>query len=339
MHILVTGGAGYIGSHTVVELLNHGHDVTVADNLVNSSSVSLDRIMQITGKRPAFIDIDVTNLAELKKVFAENSFDAVIHFAALKSVSESVSHPLRYYVNNVIGMLNVLESMEAHHVNRLIFSSSATVYGVPEQIPLLESSRVGVGITNPYGHTKVMCEQILTDYAKVNKDFKVTLLRYFNPAGAHESGLIGEDPNDIPNNLIPYISQVAVGRRSRLSVFGGDYETKDGTGVRDYIHVTDLARAHLQSFEHTPSDGAADVYNIGTGQGYSVLEIIQTFEKASGKKIPFEITDRRAGDIAVCYADPKKAMREIKWKAKKTLEQMCEDSWRWQSQNPTGYKS
>lgn len=337
MKFLVTGGTGYIGSHTIVELLAKGHEVVIVDNLINSSLVVLKKIEKITSKKPAFYKVDITTPV-LKNIFNDHQFDAVIHFAALKAVGESVNRPLKYYRNNITGLLNLMERMEETGVDRLIFSSSATVYGEPESVPITEDFPTGVGITNPYGQTKAIAEQIIRDYSKSRPGFKATLLRYFNPAGAHKSGLIGEDPNGIPNNLLPFVSQVAVGILDKVMVFGDDYKTKDGTGVRDYIHVTDLARGHLAALNHTPSAGNPDVYNLGTGTGYSVLEIIEAFEKASGKKIPYEIVDRRPGDVAECYADPSKATRELNWKAEKTLSEMCEDAWRWQSKNPNGYK-
>ncbi len=339
MKILVTGGTGYIGSHMVVELLENGHEPIIVDNLVNSSDAVLERIRAITGTKPAFINLDVCSLEKLKEVFREHAFEVVIHFSALKAVDESVKLPIRYYKNNLTGLLNVIECMEEFSVPKIIFSSSATVYGSPEEIPLSELSRTGGGITNPYGQTKLMCEQILTDCAKANPKLEVTLLRYFNPIGAHKSGLIGEDPNGPPNNLVPYVSQVAVGRRKVLSVYGNDYDTPDGTGVRDYIHVVDLVRGHLAALSHAPSPGSPDIYNLGTGVGYSVLEIIKAFERASGTHIPYKIAPRREGDIATCYSNPEKAAKELNWTTERTLVQMCEDAWRWQSQNPNGYSS
>lgn len=337
MKILVTGGTGYIGSHTTIELIQAGHEVVIVDNLSNSSEIVTERIQKITGTKPLFIKADVSDKEQLSKVFAAHQFTSVIHFAALKSVGESVARPLAYYHNNIDGLLAVLECMEEHKVNSIIFSSSATVYGDPEEVPLKETSRTGLGITNPYGQTKFMCEQILQDSVRANPKLNVTLLRYFNPVGAHESGLIGEDPNDIPNNLMPFISQVAVGKLPKLNVFGGDYPTKDGTGVRDYIHVVDLAKGHLAALEHSPKNGEAAVYNLGTGFGYSVLEIIKAFEAAANVEIPYEIVGRRPGDVAECYADATKANQELNWKTTKTLTQMCEDVWKWQSLNPNGY--
>lgn len=337
MNVLVTGGTGYIGSHTVVQLLEADHKVTIVDNLSNSSSSVIERVEQITGKKPEFIQCDVTDVQALTEVFQSHSYDSVIHFAALKAVGESVQNPLQYYYNNIVGLISVLRCMKKYNVSTIIFSSSATVYGEPEKIPLTEVSRVGTGITNPYGQTKFMCEQILKDAALADASLKVTLLRYFNPAGAHESGLIGEDPNDTPNNLMPFISQVAVDKLPKLKVFGNDYPTKDGTGVRDYIHVVDLAKGHLAALE-TPQKENVAIYNLGTGIGYSVLEIIEAFEAASGKKIPYEIAARRPGDIAECFADVSKAASELNWRAERNLSQMCADAWRWQQQNPDGYQ-
>lgn len=335
MKVLVTGGSGYIGSHSTVELLSAGHQVVIVDNLSNSSPEVLARIHEITGKQPIFVEADITDEQQLDKIFSGNTFDAVIHFAALKAVGESVNKSLLYYQNNISGMLNVLKCMERHSVRSLIFSSSATIYGDPEEVPLKETSRVGIGITNPYGHTKVMCEQILQDVAKNDPELSITLLRYFNPVGAHESGLIGEDPNGIPNNLLPYVAQVAVGKLPELRVFGNDYNTPDGTGVRDYIHVVDLAKGHLAAL--TKQQAGVSIYNLGTGTGYSVLEMIQAFEKASGTAIAYKVVDRRPGDIAACYSDPSKAFTELGWKAEKTLQDMCADAWRWQSKNPEGF--
>lgn len=337
MNILVTGGAGYIGSHTIVELLQEGHDVTVVDNLVNSSEESLKRVEKITGKSVDFHKVDLCDKPALEKVFASKKFDAVIHFAGLKAVGESVEKPLLYYRNNVVSTLTLCDVMQKQSVKKLIFSSSATVYGTPEKLPLKETSRVGAGITNPYGQTKFMIEQILRDVSTADPDWQITLLRYFNPIGAHESGLIGENPNGLPNNLPPYVAQVVVGKLDKVRVFGDDYDTPDGTGVRDYIHVVDLAKGHVAALNHlTPG---ADVYNLGTGHGVSVLEIIKAFEKAAGKEIPYEIAARRPGDIAACYADCDKANTELGWKTEKSLEQACTDAWRWQSANPGGYES
>lgn len=335
MNILVTGGAGYIGSHTLIELINAGHSAVVVDNLSNSSQESLRRVEQITGETIPFYSLDVRDGDGLEKVFNENSFDAVIHFAGLKSVGQSVLHPIEYYSNNIGSTLVLLQTMKKHDVKKLVFSSSATVYGDPSELPLKETSRVGVGITNPYGQTKFMIEQILRDLSISDNTIEITLLRYFNPVGAHKSGLIGEDPNDIPNNLLPYISQVAVGKLEKVGVFGNDYDTTDGTGVRDYIHVVDLAKGHVAALKHiTP--GVA-TYNLCTGRGVSVLELIAAFGKAAGKDIPYRIVPRRAGDIGSCYATAEKADKEIGWKAEKTIEEACKDSWRWQSNNPDGY--
>jgi UDP-glucose 4-epimerase len=335
MNILLTGGAGYIGSHTAIELLSAGHSVIIVDNLSNSNLEAVRRVEKITGKQIPFYQVDVCNETELEKIFEQNAIDGVIHFAGLKSVGESVAKPVEYYRNNIDSTLSLIEVMKKHGISKLVFSSSATVYGEPESLPLTEDSRVGVGITNPYGWTKYMNEIILTDISHANQDFEVTLLRYFNPVGAHESGLIGEDPSDIPNNLLPYVSQTAVGKREKVSVFGDDYDTVDGTGVRDYIHVVDLAKGHLAALNH--STPGVHTYNLATGSGTSVLELITAFSKAAGKEIPYQIVDRRPGDVAACYASAAKAEKELAWKAEKTIEQACEDSWRWQSQNPDGY--
>jgi UDP-glucose 4-epimerase len=337
MNILVTGGAGYIGSHTVIGLLSEGHDVTVVDNLVNSSEESLRRVGKITGKTVPFHQFDLCDKPQLDKLFDGNSFDAVIHFAGLKVVGESVAKPLEYYRNNIVSTLTLCEVMQQHGVKKLIFSSSATVYGTPDELPLKETSRVGAGITNPYGQTKFMIEQILRDLAIADPAWHITLLRYFNPIGAHESGLIGEDPNGLPNNLLPYVAQVAVGKLDKVRVFGDDYDTPDGTGVRDYIHVVDLAKGHVAALNHLAN--GTNTYNLGTGNGVSVLEIIEAFEKAAGKTIPYEIVARRPGDIAACYADCTKANQKLGWKTEKLLEDACRDAWRWQSHNPDGYKA
>lgn len=337
MNILLTGGAGYIGSHTAIELLDAGHSIIVVDNLSNSSREALNRVEKITGKQIPFYEIDVCDKDRLDEVFAQHTIDGVIHFAGLKSVGESVEKPAEYYRNNIDSTLSLVEVMQNHSVSKIVFSSSATVYGDPETLPLTEESRVGVGITNPYGWTKYMNEIILTDIAHANTGMEVTLLRYFNPVGAHESGLIGEDPSDIPNNLLPYVSQTAVGKREKVNVFGSDYDTVDGTGVRDYIHVVDLAKGHLAALDH--SKPGVNIYNLATGTGTSVLELIAAFSKAAGKDIPCEIVGRRPGDVAACYASAAKAEKEIGWRAEKTIEQACEDSWRWQSQNPNGYSA
>lgn len=334
--ILVTGGAGYIGSHTCVQLIEQGYEVLVVDNLINSSEESLRRVETITGRKVPFFNLDLCNREVLDAFFARQKIDAVIHFAGLKAVGESVRIPLRYYENNLVSTMNLLECMEKYKVYRLVFSSSATVYGNPETVPLREDCRTSA--TNPYGATKLFLERILTDVGNANQKFHITLLRYFNPVGAHKSGLIGEDPSGIPNNLFPYITQVAIGKLPKLSVFGGDYPTHDGTGVRDYIHVEDLAAGHLAALAHLDDKAGVNVYNLGTGVGYSVLDMVKAFEKVSGAKVPYEIVDRRAGDIATCYADASKAMKELDWKAERGLDEMCEDSWRWQTKNPNGYK-
>lgn len=337
MAILVTGGAGYIGSHTLVELLSDGQQVVVLDNLCNASKESLNRVAEITGKQPEFVKGDIRDAALLDKLFSEHSIDAVVHFAGLKAVGESVAQPLRYYDNNVNGTLVLVNAMQKAGVFKLVFSSSATVYGEPQQMPITEEFAVG-GTTNPYGTSKLMVEQMLQDVAKSDDRWSIALLRYFNPVGAHETGLIGEDPNGIPNNLLPYISQVAVGRLKALAVFGDDYPTPDGTGVRDYIHVVDLAVGHLKALARIAKHSGVSLYNLGTGQGYSVLEMVKAFEQASGKPVPFNISPRRSGDIAECWADASKAKQELDWQAERGLEQMMKDAWRWQSENPQGYK-
>ena len=342
MRILVTGGAGYIGSHTLAELLQAGHEAVCLDNLSNSSPVSLERVKRITGKTVPFCRGDIRDRAALERLFRENRFDCVIHFAGLKAVGESVAKPWAYYENNVGGTLVLTEVMAKHGCKKLVFSSSATVYGDPATVPITEDCPKG-RCTNPYGWTKWMQEQILTDLHTGDvkngdpEPWSVVLLRYFNPIGAHPSGLMGEDPNGIPNNLMPYITQVAVGKLEKLHVFGSDYDTSDGTGVRDYIHVTDLARGHVAALKALEEPGVR-VYNLGTGKGYSVLEIVRAFEAANGLKIPFVMDPRRPGDIAACWSDPGKAERELGWRAEKTLEDMCRDSWNWQKQNPNGYK-
>ena len=333
--ILVTGGAGYIGSHTLIELINNNFEVVVIDNLANSSRESLRRVEQITGHEIPFVEADVRDQSVLDDIFTTYSIDSVIHFAGLKAVGESVAKPLEYYDNNLVSTLALLEAMREHSVKQLVFSSSATVYGNPSELPLRETSTVGVGLTNPYGKTKYMIEQIIQDYCAADPAFEATILRYFNPIGAHQSGQIGEDPNGIPNNLLPYVAQVAVGKLQSVGVFGNDYDTPDGTGVRDYIHVVDLARGHVAALQHM-KDGA-NVYNLGTGSGTSVLEIIKAFSKACGRDLPYDIKPRRAGDIAACYADCSKAERELGWRAELSIEQACADSWRWQSQNPNGF--
>lgn len=338
MAILVTGGAGYIGSHTCVELLNEGYEVVVVDNLCNSSEKSLERVEQITGKKVTFYKADLLDKAALSKVFYKESIDSVIHFAGLKAVGESVSKPLEYYHNNITGTLVLCDVMREHGCKNIVFSSSATVYGDPAFIPITEECPKGQ-CTNPYGKTKSMLEQILSDLNVADPEWNVILLRYFNPIGAHKSGLIGEDPKGIPNNLVPYIAQVAVGKLEHLNVFGNDYDTPDGTGVRDYIHVVDLAIGHVRAIEKLKDKEGVSVYNLGTGNGYSVLDVVKAYEKACGKEIKYEIKPRRPGDIATCYADAAKAAKELHWKAERGIEEMCEDSWRWQSMNPDGYRS
>ncbi len=335
MNILLTGGAGYIGSHTAVELIGRGDEVIIVDDLSNSKIECLNRVEKITGVKPKFYQYDVADKALLTKVFGENKIDSVVHFAGFKAVGESVAKPLMYYKNNLNTTLTLLEVMHEHNVNSIIFSSSATVYGVPERVPLTEDMKTSC--TNPYGWTKLFIEQILKDAAHADPELSVVLLRYFNPIGAHESGLIGEDPEGIPNNLMPYIAQVAVGKLDHLNVFGNDYPTHDGTGVRDYIHVVDLAKGHAAAIDYSAKHKGVEIANLGTGIGYSVLDIVKAFEKANGVKVPYVIAPRRAGDVAECYADPKKALNDFGWKAEKTLEDMCRDSWRWQSNNPSGY--
>lgn len=336
MKILVTGGAGYIGSHTCVELLNENYDVVVLDNLSNSSEESLSRVQNITGKSLDFYKADLLNKKEITKVFQDHKIDAVIHFAGLKAVGESVAIPLKYFHNNITGTLNLLEVMNETSVKNIVFSSSATVYGDPASLPIKEDFPLSA--TNPYGRTKLMIEEILQDIYRSDNDWNIALLRYFNPVGAHESGTIGEDPFDIPNNLVPYISQVAVERLQQVNVFGNDYNTPDGTGVRDYIHVVDLALGHIKTLPKLFTNPGVVIYNLGTGSGYSVLEMIKGFEAASDKKIPYEIVDRRPGDIAACFADPAKAKEELGWEANKTLTHMCKDTWNWQKNNPNGYR-
>lgn len=336
MRILVTGGAGYIGSHTCVELLNAGHEVVVVDNLCNASEKSLQRVQELTGKPLVFYRADLRDREALEQIFSEETVDAVIHFAGLKAVGESVAKPLEYYHNNITGTLVLCDVMRAHGVKNIIFSSSATVYGNPAVIPITEDCPKGE-ITNPYGRTKGMLEQILTDLHTADPEWNVVLLRYFNPIGAHKSGRIGEDPKGIPNNLVPYISQVAIGKRKELSVFGNDYDTPDGTGIRDYIHVVDLAVGHVKALKKVQAGSGVSVYNLGTGIGYSVLDIVKAYEKACGRTIPYVVKNRRPGDVPVCYSDAAKAKKELDWTAERNLEEMCEDSWRWQSQNPDGY--
>lgn len=336
MAILITGGTGFIGSHTVVELIQDGREVVILDNLSNSKRCVLQRIEEITGVLPKFYEADLLDYAATEKVFQENDIDSVIHFAGLKAVGESVEKPLEYYHNNLTGTLHLCSLMRKYGVKRIVFSSSATVYGSPAEIPITENCPKGI-CTNPYGWTKWMIEQILTDIAKADRDMSVINLRYFNPIGAHESGLIGEDPQGIPNNLLPYVSKVGAGKLECLTVHGDDYDTPDGTGVRDYIHVVDLAQAHLKALDWTLANKGVDTFNVGTGNGYSVLEIVHAYEKASGKKVPYKIGPRRAGDIGTCYASPKKAFQELGWKAQRGIEEMCTDLARWQEMNPDGY--
>ncbi len=336
MSILVTGGAGYIGSHTVVELIKLGKEVVIVDNLSNSSILVLDRIEEITGKRPTFYELDVADKAALRSVFEKESIEAAIHFAGYKAVGESVEKPVMYYENNIMSTLALVEVMAEFGVKKIVFSSSATVYGLNNPSPLVEN--MPTSATNPYGYTKVMLEQILRDLEVSDKEWSVALLRYFNPIGAHESGLIGEDPAGIPNNLMPFIAQVAVGKRAELSVFGNDYDTVDGTGVRDYIHVVDLALGHIKALEKISDTTGVYTYNLGSGQGTSVLELVQAFEKVNGVKVPYKIVDRRPGDVATCYANADKALAELNWKTEKTIEDMCRDTWNWQSKNPDGYR-
>lgn len=335
MKILVTGGAGYIGSHTCLELLQAGHEVVVVDNLMNSKEESLKRVQELAGKALNFYKVDLLDNKGLDAVFNKSSIDAVIHFAGLKAVGESVTVPLRYYHNNVTATLNLCEIMTKYNIKNLVFSSSATVYGDPDTVPIKEDFPLSP--TNPYGRSKLMVEEVLQDLYSADETWNIAILRYFNPVGAHSSGRIGENPNGIPNNLMPFISQVAVGDLSELSVFGNDYPTHDGTGIRDYIHVVDLAIGHLKALEKLTTHPGVVLYNLGTGKGYSVLEVISAFEKASGKKIPYKLVSRRPGDIAVCYADPLKAKRELNWSADIKLNEMCADTWRWQSHNPNGY--
>ena len=338
MNILVTGGAGYIGSHTCVELLNAGYDVVIIDNLYNSNQKAVDRIEEITGKKVKFYEVDLMDRAAVKRVFDENKIDAVIHFAGLKAVGESVHKPIEYYRTNIGSTLNLTDEMRAHGCKNIIFSSSATVYGDPAEIPITENCPKGT-CTNPYGWTKWMQEQILTDIHTADPEWNVILLRYFNPIGAHKSGLIGEDPKGIPNNLLPYVAQVAIGKLPEINVFGNDYDTPDGTGVRDYIHVVDLARGHVKAIERFAKKDGVFICNLGTGHGYSVLDVIHAFEKACGKELPYVIRERRPGDIATCYSSPAKAEKELGWTAEFDLEDMCRDSWNWQQKNPNGYNS
>ena len=336
MAILVTGGAGYIGSHTVVELQNAGYDVVVVDNLCNSSEKALDRVSKITGKPVKFYKADILDRDAMNEVFDKEEIDSCIHFAGLKAVGESVAKPWEYYENNIAGTLTLVDVMRKHNVKNIIFSSSATVYGDPAIIPITEECPKGQ-CTNPYGWTKSMLEQILTDIQKADPEWNVVLLRYFNPIGAHKSGLIGEDPKGIPNNLLPYVAQVAIGKLQCINVFGNDYDTPDGTGVRDYIHVVDLARGHVKAIQKLADKDGVNIYNLGTGKGYSVLDVIHAFEKACGKKLPYVIKPRRAGDIATCYSKCDKAAAELGWTAQYDIDEMCADSWNWQTKNPNGY--
>ena len=336
MSILVTGGAGFIGSHTVVELLNAGYEPIILDNLCNSKSESVKRIKEITGKDVKFYECDIRDREGLDKIFAENKIDAVIHFAGLKAVGESCEKPLEYYDNNIGGTVILCEAMKAAGCKKIVFSSSATVYGSENPSPLREDMPEGK-TTNPYGTTKLYIERILKDLYASDNEWSICLLRYFNPIGAHKSGRIGEDPNGIPNNLVPYIAQVAIGRREFLSVFGSDYDTPDGTGVRDYIHVVDLALGHIKAVEKVLAEKSCSTYNLGTGTGYSVLDVVKAFEKASGRTVAYKIVDRRPGDIATCYSDPSKAKAELGWETTRGIDEMCEDSWRWQSMNPNGF--
>ena len=338
MNVLLAGGAGYIGSHTCVELLEAGHSVVVADNYSNSCPEAIRRVEEITGKSVKLYEADVCDSEAVDRIFSENRIDAVIHFAGLKAVGESVAKPVMYYRNNIDSTLTLLENMKKHGVKRFIFSSSATVYGTPKEVPLVETMPTG-SPTNPYGWTKLMMEQILTDTANADPEMSIVILRYFNPIGAHKSGRIGEDPNGIPNNLMPYITQVAAGRLEQLGVFGDDYPTKDGTGVRDYIHVVDLAKGHVKAIEYSENHLGTEIVNLGTGTGYSVLDIVKTFERVNGVKIPYVIKPRRPGDIAECFANAEKAEKVLGWKAQLGLDEMCFDSWNWQSQNRNGYKS
>ncbi|ATI50547.1 UDP-glucose 4-epimerase GalE [Bacillus cereus group sp. BfR-BA-01445] len=336
MAILITGGAGYIGSHTCIELLNNNYKIIVVDNLSNSSIESLNRVKEITGKQFEFYKESVLNREKMNEIFLRNNIEAVIHFAGFKAVGESTTIPLTYYYNNIISTIVLCDVMQKHNVKNFIFSSSATVYGIPKTSPITEEFPLSV--TNPYGQTKLMIEQIMRDVAKADGEWSIALLRYFNPFGAHKSGRIGEDPNGVPNNLMPYVTQVAVGKLKELNIFGNDYPTKDGTGVRDYIHVVDLAKGHVKALEKVLKTKGIEAYNLGTGKGYSVLEMVKAFEKVSGKKIPYKVIGRRPGDVAMCFADVSKAKRELGWEAEYGLEEMCVDSWRWQVNNKNGYQ-
>ncbi|MFB4168883.1 UDP-glucose 4-epimerase GalE [Virgibacillus sp. JSM 102003] len=336
MAILVTGGAGYIGSHTCVELLNEGYEIIVLDNLSNSNDEALRRVKEITGKQFKAYNADLLDKEHVTEVFSENKIDSVIHFAGLKAVGESVTNPLRYYQNNITGTITLCEVMQQYGVKKLVFSSSATVYGASGNVPITEEARMEA--TNPYGRTKQMIEEVLRDVYRSDNEWSIAILRYFNPIGAHKSGRIGEDPNGIPNNLMPYIAQVAVGKRQQLNVFGNDYPTRDGTGVRDYIHVVDLAAGHIKALKKIQSADGVDAYNLGTGKGYSVLEMINAFERATNQTVPYQIEERRPGDAAICYANPSKARKQLGWQPTRDIDAMCEDTWRWQSNNPNGYE-
>lgn len=336
MAILVTGGAGYIGSHTVIELLNANYEVVIVDDYSNAKPEVLNRIKEIAGKEPIFHEVDITDKPALEEVFKQHDLEAVIHFAGYKAVGESVAQPLKYYHNNLTGTIVLMELMNQYDVKKMVFSSSATVYGMNNKAPFTED--LPLSTTNPYGTTKMFIEQFIVDQAAADESWSAALLRYFNPIGAHESGRIGEDPNDIPNNLMPFITQVAVGKREKLSVFGEDYDTHDGTGVRDYIHVVDLAKGHLKALERVLETTGVEPYNLGTGVGYSVLDVVKAFESANDVEIPYEVVDRRPGDIATSYADATKALNDLGWKAEKSLEDMCRDSWNWQKNNPNGYE-
>ena len=336
MAILITGGAGYIGSHAAVELLNSGYEIVVLDNFLNSHRQSIERVKEMTGIDFPFYEMDLLDKKAVDQLFTENSIESVIHFAGLKSVGESVSIPLKYYENNITGTIRLCEVMAKHRVKNLVFSSSATVYGVPDSVPIKEN--FPLSSTNPYGRSKLIIEEILRDLHDSDSGWSIALLRYFNPIGAHESGKIGEDPNGIPNNIMPYITQVAIGKRDKLFVYGEDYRTHDGTGIRDYIHVVDLVKGHLKALDYLKGRTGVEAFNLGTGKGHSVLELVETFTNVSGEDIPYEVVDRRPGDVAICYADPGKAAKVLGWRAEKNLRDMCTDSWRWQKQNPNGYE-
>lgn len=337
MSILLTGGAGYIGSHAALDFLNSGYEVVIIDNFCNSQQEAIKRISDLSGKKVSFYKVDLLNRGQLDEVFSKHKLKAVVHFAGLKAVGESVSDPLKYYENNVSGTIHLLSIMTKYNVKKLVFSSSATVYGLQDQVPIHESASLSA--TNPYGRTKLIIEEMLRDIYTADSSWRIALLRYFNPTGAHESGLIGENPNGEPDNLMPYITQVAIGKREKLSVFGNDYQTKDGTGVRDYIHVMDLVRGHIKALEYLENHSGIDVFNLGTGRGYSVLDLIKTFRAESGVDIPFVYADRRPGDVGEVFADAKKAKEKLDWTATKTLQDMCRDSWNWQKKNPNGYES